>query len=157
MIRELYRGTAITIARDIPFTILQFTMWEAMKNAYASRKNQVLGSESGVSATASALFGSFAGSIAAGLTTPLDVIKTRVMLARRGLDGDSRCGGKVRVRHIVRGIVKGEGFGAFWRGIGPRVLWMGIGGAVFLGSYQRAWNLLGDCHKEEERSECVAY
>lgn len=33
--RELYRGTAITIAREIPFTILQFTMWEAMKDRYA--------------------------------------------------------------------------------------------------------------------------
>jgi hypothetical protein len=50
-------------------------------------------------------------------------------------------------------MVKEEGFGAFWRGIGPRVLWMGVGGAVFLGSYQKAWNLLGGRREEKRHSE----
>jgi hypothetical protein len=70
------------------------------------------------------------------------------MLARRGEGADS--GKKVRVRHIVRGIWRDEGFGAFWRGIGPRVAWIGIGGAVFLGSYQRAWNLLEGSRIEKD-------
>ncbi|KAJ5620405.1 S-adenosylmethionine mitochondrial carrier protein [Penicillium lagena] len=141
VIRELYRGAGITIAREIPFTVLQFTMWESMKETYAQR---YLRSETGsvidsqVPASTSAMFGSVAGSIAAGLTTPLDVIKTRVMLARRG-DGGSNA--PVRVKEVVRGIAQ-EGFGAFWRGIGPRVAWIGIGGAVFLGSYQWASNTL---------------
>ncbi|KAK2746372.1 hypothetical protein FQN57_003254 [Myotisia sp. PD_48] len=148
VIRELYRGTSITIAREIPFTILQFTMWEGMKDAYASWKKANEPPTSSdiktISATSSAVFGSIAGAISAGLTTPLDVVKTRVMLARRRGDGSGAGMGmdKVRVRDIVRGIWKEEGFGAFWRGIGPRVAWIGIGGAVFLGSYQRAWNIL---------------
>ncbi|PGH36975.1 solute carrier family 25 (mitochondrial S-adenosylmethionine transporter), member 26 [[Emmonsia] crescens] len=143
VIRELYRGTSITIAREIPFTVLQFTMWESMKDAYASRNNAgkdartVPGSGStGVGAAPSALFGSLAGSVAAGLTTPLDVVKTRVMLARRGGSDN------IRVRDVVRGIIKEEGFGAFWRGVGPRVAWIGVGGAVFLGSYQFTSNML---------------
>ena len=37
VVRELYRGAGITIAREIPFTVLQFTMWESMKEAYAKR------------------------------------------------------------------------------------------------------------------------
>ncbi|KAF4229824.1 hypothetical protein CNMCM6805_001144 [Aspergillus fumigatiaffinis] len=140
VVRELYRGAGITIAREIPFTVLQFTMWESMKEAYAKRVLVPSSLESGplsqVPASTSAMFGSVAGSIAAGLTTPLDVIKTRVMLARRGEGG-----GRVRIRDVVQEI-SGEGFGAFWRGIGPRVAWIGIGGAVFLGSYQWAWNTL---------------
>lgn len=150
VIRELYRGTAITIAREIPFTILQFTMWEAMKDWYIHRDQPRTGSSTpggpAISATASALFGSFAGAVSAGLTTPLDVVKTRVMLARReGHNGD-----KVRVRDVVRGIAKDEGLSVFWRGIGPRVAWIGIGGAVFLGSYQWAWNMLeGKQHRRE--------
>ncbi|PYH44543.1 Pkinase-domain-containing protein [Aspergillus saccharolyticus JOP 1030-1] len=129
VLRELYRGAGITIAREIPFTVLQFTMWESMKEQYAARRPGEL-----VPASTSAMFGSVAGAIAAGLTTPLDVVKTRVMLARRST-GEQ----KVRVREVVREVAE-EGWGAFWRGIGPRVAWIGIGGAVFLGSYQWAWN-----------------
>lgn len=140
--RELYRGAPITIAREIPFTVLQFTMWESMKATYAQRYLRVgdgsPNKESQIPASTSAMFGSVAGAIAAGLTTPLDVIKTRVMLARRG---DGGVDAPLRVKEIVRGIAQ-EGLGAFWRGIGPRVAWIGIGGAVFLGSYQWASNTL---------------
>jgi solute carrier family 25 (mitochondrial S-adenosylmethionine transporter), member 26 len=150
VIRELYRGAGITIAREIPFTVLQFTMWESMKATYAQR--YLRGGEgsptkeSQIPASTSAMFGSVAGAIAAGLTTPLDVIKTRVMLARRG---DGGVDGPVRVKEIVRGIAQ-EGLGAFWRGIGPRVAWIGIGGAVFLGSYQWAWNTLEGAKTRED-------
>lgn len=150
--RELYRGAGITIAREIPFTVLQFTMWESMKENYAQRYLRQKDAGSGlvkqdqIPASTSAMFGSVAGAIAAGLTTPLDVIKTRVMLARRG-DGGSNA--PIRVRDIVRGIAQ-EGFGAFWRGIGPRVAWIGIGGAVFLGSYQWAWNTLEGTREAEK-------
>lgn len=150
--RELYRGAGITIAREIPFTVLQFTMWESMKERYAQQHLRQKDAGSGlvkqdqIPASTSAMFGSVAGAIAAGLTTPLDVIKTRVMLARRG-DGGSDA--PIRVKEIVRGIAQ-EGFGAFWRGIGPRVAWIGIGGAVFLGSYQLAWNTLEGKRQEEK-------
>ncbi|CAI7665007.1 unnamed protein product [Penicillium glandicola] len=141
--RELYRGAGITIAREIPFTVLQFTMWESMKEAYSKRYLRTAETasslaETQIPASTSAMFGSVAGAISAGLTTPLDVIKTRVMLARRG---DGGVDAPVRVKEIVRGIAR-EGPGAFWRGITPRVTWIGIGGAVFLGSYQYASNTL---------------
>lgn len=146
VIRELYRGAGITIAREIPFTVLQFTLWESMKEGYAKRMATTTGggpsteTPGQVPASTSAMFGSVAGAFAAGLTTPLDVIKTRVMLARRG-DGPDRADARVRVKDVVREISR-EGAGAFWRGIGPRVTWIGVGGAIFLGSYQWAWNTL---------------
>ena len=150
VIRELYRGAGITIAREIPFTVLQFTMWESMKATYAQRYLRggegFPTKESQIPASTSAMFGSVAGAIAAGLTTPLDVIKTRVMLARRG---DGGVDAPLRVKEIVRGIAQ-EGLGAFWRGIGPRVAWIGIGGAVFLGSYQWAWNTLEGAKTRED-------
>ena len=150
--RELYRGAGITIAREIPFTVLQFTMWESMKEAYGKRylrsaETATSVIETQIPASTSAMFGSVAGAIAAGLTTPLDVIKTRVMLARRG---DGAAGAPVRVREIVRGIAR-EGPGAFWRGITPRVTWIGIGGAVFLGSYQKASNTLEGRREKVEK------
>ncbi|KAH8705129.1 mitochondrial carrier protein [Talaromyces proteolyticus] len=147
MIRELYRGTGITIAREIPFTIIQFTMWEAMKNRYARWGKAPEETTSGqIPAAPSALFGSIAGGIAAGLTTPLDVIKTRVMLARRG-EGNAK---SIHVSDVVRRIMKEEGAGAFWRGIGPRTTAIALGGAIFLGSYQWAWNTLEGGYRKRE-------
>ncbi|KAL1967923.1 hypothetical protein VTN77DRAFT_2340 [Rasamsonia byssochlamydoides] len=146
VIRELYRGTGITIAREIPFTVVQFTLWEAMKNQYARWDSKVTTSGQ-IPAAPSAFFGSLAGGIAAGLTTPLDVIKTRVMLARRESDSDG-----VRVKDVVRRIMREEGMEAFWRGIGPRVTAVALGGAIFLGSYQWAWNTLeGGYRKRKDR------
>ncbi|KAI9376342.1 Pkinase-domain-containing protein [Aspergillus egyptiacus] len=146
VVQELYRGAGITIAREIPFTVLQFTMWEAMKETYAKRRLQ--GSDAQVPASTSAMFGSIAGAISAGLTTPLDVIKTRVMLARRGDGTEGKSA--VRIKDVVQEISK-EGFGAYFRGIQPRVAWIGIGGAVFLGSYQWAWNTMERRSKEDHQ------
>ena len=63
--------------REVPFTIIQFPLWEALKRYSKSRSNT-----NSVSAIQSALFGSLSGAVAAGVTTPLDVLKTRLMLAR---------------------------------------------------------------------------
>ena len=136
VIRELYRGAGITIAREIPFTVLQFSMWESMKGVWYSSSSKKKHNKN-IPASTSALFGSVAGAIAAGLTTPLDVVKTRVMLARSGAGPR-----KVRVRQVVGEMIARDGSGAFWSGFGPRVMWIGIGGAIFLGSYQWAWNSL---------------
>jgi len=39
-------------------------------------------------------------------------------------------------------IIKDEGPSALLRGIGPRVLWISAGGAVFLGAYELAKDIL---------------
>jgi solute carrier family 25 S-adenosylmethionine transporter 26 len=126
--RELYRGWSITIMREVPFTVIQFPLWEGLKRWSLARSGKTQ-----VSAGESALFGSVAGAVAAGVTTPLDVLKTRLMLARE----------KIPATTMLRNILRESGPGAFFSGIGPRVMWISIGGAVFLGSYQWAMNQLG--------------
>ncbi|KAK2016504.1 mitochondrial carrier [Colletotrichum eremochloae] len=138
--RELYRGWSITVLREVPFTIIQFPLWERLKRWGRERKqnkNWKLGpgarqTEYEVSAVESALYGSVAGAAAAGITTPLDVLKTRVMLSQQ----------KERVGDILKTIYKEHGVRPFFAGIGPRVMWISIGGAIFLGSYQFAANTL---------------
>ena len=80
------------------------------------------------------MFGSAAGAIAAGFTTPLDVLKTRMMLAKE----------RTATIPLLKQILKESGPRAFFAGIGPRVLWISAGGAIFLGSYQWASNLLSE-------------
>ncbi|KAH7409233.1 mitochondrial carrier domain-containing protein [Cadophora sp. MPI-SDFR-AT-0126] len=124
---ELYRGWSVTIMREVPFTVIQFPLWESMKE-YRRRKS---GKDS-ISAWESGLFGSAAGAIAAGTTTPLDVLKTRMMLAKE----------KTAVIPLLKQILQDSGPRAFFAGIGPRILWISAGGAIFLGSYQWAYNSL---------------
>lgn len=129
---ELYRGWGITIMREVPFTVIQFPLWEGMKKWSLARQKPAQNRSQSVSATESALFGSVSGAIAAGLTTPLDVLKTRMMLAT----------GREGAASITARIWREEGGKVFFSGIGPRTMWISIGGAVFLGSYQWASNFL---------------
>lgn len=124
---EIYRGWSVTIMREVPFTVIQFPLWESMKE-YRRRKS---GKES-ITAFESALFGSVSGAIAAATTTPLDVLKTRMMLAKE----------KTAMVPLLKQILKDNGPRAFFAGIGPRILWISAGGAIFLGSYQWAYNRL---------------
>lgn len=127
--RELYRGWNITVMREVPFTIIQFPLWEAMKEWRVRTQGTVSGQ---VSAFDSAVFGSVAGAVAAGITTPLDVLKTRMMLSRE----------RTRTVALLAQILRDSGPRAFFAGIGPRVFWISAGGFVFLGSYQFAYNAL---------------
>ncbi|POS87500.1 s-adenosylmethionine mitochondrial carrier protein-like protein [Erysiphe pulchra] len=124
---ELYRGWTITVMREIPFTVIQFPLWEAMKEYRRKTKGEV-----NITAFESAIFGSIAGAIAAGFTTPLDVLKTRMMLARE----------RTNIIPLFTQIITENGPRAFFAGIGPRVLWISAGGAIFLGSYQWSYNYL---------------
>lgn len=124
---ELYRGWSVTIMREVPFTVIQFPLWESMKE-YRRRTS----GKDGISAFESAVFGSASGAVAAGFTTPLDVLKTRMMLAKE----------KTALVPLLKEILRDSGPKAFFAGVGPRILWISAGGAIFLGSYQWAYNSL---------------
>lgn len=139
--RELYRGWGITILREVPFTVIQFPLWEALKSYSRGRRTGGGAQQADVSAGESALYGSVSGGVAAAVTTPLDVLKTRVMLSSE----------RQRVWDVITGILRQHGVRPFFAGIGPRVMWISIGGAVFLGSYQWVVNSLerGSARKSE--------
>ncbi|KAL9051791.1 MAG: hypothetical protein Q9162_005785 [Coniocarpon cinnabarinum] len=124
---QLYRGWAITIFREVPFTIIQFPLWEAMKKWQCRRRHTVE-----ATATESAIFGCVSGGVAAAVTTPLDVLKTRMMLSTE----------RVSLGSLSKTIWRVEGSRAFLGGIIPRIGWISAGGAIFLGSYQWASNTL---------------
>ncbi|CCH43415.1 putative mitochondrial carrier protein [Wickerhamomyces ciferrii] len=134
LIKGFYRGWSTTILREIPFTIIQFPLYEWLKKTWAQKqKTQTVNPIQG------AICGSIAGGVAAALTTPLDVLKTRIML------NESR----VSVFYLAKLIFKEEGFKVFWKGIGPRTMWISAGGAIFLGVYETVNTLLTSVKKNK--------
>jgi solute carrier family 25 S-adenosylmethionine transporter 26 len=88
----LWRGYTALAGRNLPFTALQFPLFERLKQAIkqhredrGTRTNTLL--ENGLITAASA--GS-AGAFAAVVTTPVDVVKTRIMLAAASSAADDQ-------------------------------------------------------------------
>ncbi|THU48322.1 hypothetical protein C4D60_Mb09t25010 [Musa balbisiana] len=89
-----------------------------------------------------AIIGAFAGALTGAITTPLDVLKTRLMVQ----------GSANQYKGIIscaQAILKEEGPAAFFKGIGPRVLWIGIGGSIFFGVLERSKLLLSQRHFDQ--------
>lgn len=124
--RGFYAGYLSTVLREIPFDATQFILYEAMKRQLsASRKKELVLWEN-------CLIGSVAGGISAGLTTPLDVVKTRLMTQTKTVQADRYRG----VVHALRRIYAEEGIRALYLGIQPRVMWISLGGAIFFGTFE---------------------
>jgi solute carrier family 25 S-adenosylmethionine transporter 26 len=127
----LYRGYGITLMREIPFALIQFPLYERAKLWIGDWQN------SPATPFQSAACGSVSGGIAAAATTPLDVVKTRLMLGvdKAGVPYKSAV-------DVLRRVVSQEGSVTLLSGVQPRVMWISIGGFVFFGAYEGFRTLL---------------
>lgn len=108
----LYKGASACLLRDVPFSAIYFPSYNHLKRDFfgesATKKLGVL-----QLLTA----GAIAGMPAAYLTTPCDVIKTRLQVEAR--KGETRY---TSLRHCARSILREEGIRAFFKGGPARVL-----------------------------------
>ncbi|KAF2981108.1 hypothetical protein EK904_010410 [Melospiza melodia maxima] len=74
---------------------------------------------------------------AAAVTTPLDVAKTRIMLAKAGSSN-----AKGNVVAALGGIWRTEGLSGLFAGVVPRMAAISLGGFIFLGTYEKTRQLL---------------
>jgi len=115
-----------TVLREIPFAFIQFPLWEWTKKTWSKRQNR------DVSPWQSSICGAFSGGIAAAVTTPLDVAKTRIILANKTCPDASG-----NFASVLRNVYIAQGVKGWFAGIVPRVMWISIGGAIFLGVYDK--------------------
>jgi len=131
--KGFYKGYVATVSREIPFSFIQFPIYETSKKQWSRWQGR------DVSPIQSALCGSIGGGISAAFTTPLDVVKTRMML------GADCSGTHYRgMLDTVHRIHAEGGMKKFFSGVVPRTLWIGLGGCVFFGSYESVKELLYD-------------
>lgn len=91
---QLWRGYTALAARNLPFTAMQFPLFESLKKTLFARRERQGRHSGSVAETAAitAVSAGLAGALAASLTTPIDVVKTRIMLAAAG-DGAGTAAG----------------------------------------------------------------
>mmetsp|Transcript_65282 Transcript_65282/g.206208 ORF Transcript_65282/g.206208 Transcript_65282/m.206208 type:complete len:199 (-) Transcript_65282:119-715(-) len=136
----LYAGYRAFLARDLPFDAIEFVGYEQMKlNLSESLERDLTGLEIAGS-------GAFAGALTGALTTPLDVIKTRLMV--EGTKGRYR-----GVRDCVTKMVAEEGASSLFRGWQPRVMWIAVGGSVFFGALESSREVLMDYAASSSKPE----
>ncbi|EME29947.1 mitochondrial carrier (BOU / S-adenosylmethionine carrier) [Galdieria sulphuraria] len=141
-IRGLYTGLTPTMLRDIPFTSLQFTFFELLKMA-TRRWNQ----REHLSHIETLNLGIIAGGLAAAMTTPFDVIKTRLQTQR--IERPKYKG----IFHCIILMSKEEGFLAFFKGMVMRVLWVAPASGITLGIYENLVHRLDKRRGEQSNIE----
>lgn len=125
-----FKGYGLTVGVFGPYAMLYFMAYERFK---------LIAAEGNVDKTAKldtkaiALCASGAGAFAGGLTTPLDVIKTR--LQTQG-DIQERGRGYQGTWHAAKVIAREEGLRAFWRGLSARVLWIAPNAAITFTAFE---------------------
>lgn len=160
----LWRGYTALAGRNLPFTAMQFPMFERLKvriKDYRDRRGLTKGGvvEGG---WITALSAGSAGAVAAVLTTPVDVVKTRIMLgavddaaseaaAATAESQAKKNGGLVdalgkEVKNekksrksgwqVGREIVQEKGVKELWRGGALRAVWTFVGAGLYLGAYE---------------------
>jgi len=133
----LFAGFGSFLLRDIPFDAIEFASYEQMKIAWSSLSG---GPGNEIKQHESAAIGAFAGMLTGAVTTPLDVVKTRLM-TQGGLKGETRY--YKGVMDCITRTMAEEGWYALLKGIGPRVTFIGLGGGVFFFVLESAKKALG--------------
>lgn len=173
----LWRGYTALAGRNLPFTALQFPMFERLKE-YIKDSREQKGIRSGTlleAGTITAISAGTAGSIAAVITTPVDVVKTRIMLAAAESAADDKGpssnqkGATAKIANaigqvakppsrkgsmqIAREIVAEKGWVGLWRGGALRAVWTMLGSGLYLGVYESARIYLGTRRGEDLKEE----
>lgn len=165
----LWRGYGALATRNLPFTALQFPLFEKLKDHLVKWRESKVGHrrredmplwENGALTAAAA---GTAGAFAAVVTTPVDVVKTRIMLkaatsfadesqsnlveaVKKGQvmdavgsasgSGEKPAHKKMSSIDIARDIVSKDGWRGLWRGGALRGVWTFLGSGLYLGVYE---------------------
>jgi len=124
---SLYKGTASTIIRDIPFMVSLFSSYDFIKYQKSQREH-----EGRKMTTAEfTLMGGLSGAWSGFLTTPCDVIKTRIMTSKNQ---------NQNITNTMIELLQENGFKSLFRGAGYRTIWWFGVCSIFFPIYETVKN-----------------
>ncbi|KAL7424828.1 Fe(2+) transporter [Cryptotrichosporon argae] len=121
-----YVSYPTTITMSVPFTAVQFSVYESLKT--------LINPDGGYSPGTHVAAGGAAGAVAAAVTTPLDVAKT--LLQTRGSSTDARIRNARGMSEALKIIVERDGLRGLRRGLVPRVMTVAPSTAISWLSYE---------------------
>lgn len=129
-LRGYYRGFIPLLCREIPFSCIQMPTYELAKGMYLSNDKKFMTKFETFKA------GFIAGSVAAALTNPIDVIKTNIMTQKTVIyTGFIDCSSK---------LYRENGIKVFARGLGYRFVTIGCMSVFFFSGYETLMEFLSD-------------
>lgn len=135
MVREeglasLYKGVTLTVIRQGTNQAANFTVYQYLKKKLTEAQPEYKDS---LPAYQHLLMGFVSGACGPLFNAPVDTIKTRIQ------KNPSKEKGWTRFKTITQGIIKNEGYLAFYKGLTPRVLRVAPGQAITFMVYERVY------------------
>ncbi|KAK3816250.1 MAG: mitochondrial carrier domain-containing protein, partial [Benniella sp.] len=126
---SLWRGLTPTLWRDVPFSAIYWVGYENIKKTITTwdknKHTKPVLNEFEIAFTS----GAISGMIAATLTTPFDVAKTRRQV-------DMMQPVHTKIMSLMRAIAREEGYRGLWRGLTARVAKIAPSCAIMISSYE---------------------
>lgn len=147
-ISSLWKGLVLTLWRDVPFSGIywanvEFIRRELNKTQFFKNTDNTF--------LESFIAGSVAGSIAALITTPFDVGKTRQQIGHHAATSSS-----MGMIPLMATIVRTEGISALFVGAAPRVLKVAPACAIMISSYEMGKKVFRKYNKDNDDEEIMS-
>ncbi|XP_067863063.1 mitochondrial glutathione transporter SLC25A40-like isoform X1 [Heptranchias perlo] len=144
---SLWRGWGPTVLRDVPFSAIYWFNYELMKRQLCKKY-----SVSEPTLMISFFSGAASGAIAAVLTLPFDVVKTRRQIELGELDVLGKSQSKLSSTwKIMARVVNESGYGGLFVGLLPRLMKVAPACAIMISSYEYGKSFFRKINQEQEQ------
>lgn len=139
--RGLYRGFGMSILTYAPsnavwwasYSLSQRTIWGSIGYYFCRHENLTPDNKTVVAVQA--VSAAIAGGMSALITMPLDTIKTRLQVLE-GEEGEGGSKKPMTISRTIRSLIREGGWGACYRGLGPRWASMSMSAITMITTYE---------------------
>eukprot|EP00127_Corallochytrium_limacisporum_P001364 Clim_evm3s54 gene=Clim_evmTU3s54 len=145
-ITSLWRGLTPTLLRDVPFSAMYFSGYEYLKPRFRSSLQQRFGGDHLF--LSAFLSGATSGAFSAFVTTPFDVIKTKMQADQ--ITGPYEPNARIKpAMEVTRDIYRHQGIRGFFVGLSPRLAKVAPACAIMISSYETTKKIFRDYNHQE--------